>query len=163
MNIKHALIIIITLIGLQACYKTPSYPIEPTVRFSAFEKPNEIYTLDAGEGGNLIVEFTDGDGDLGKLNNQDSSSFVVYRNLRDTSFFHDNIYVIPVIPKKGTTNAISGKIEIKLNDALFNSYLSYFVMKGISIDTFTYKLYITDRAGHRSNEIVTPPIIVKIP
>ena len=124
--------------------------------------PNNVFTL--GETGNLVLSFTDGDGDLGKLNNQDSTSYVVYRNLRDTAFFNvDNIYIIPNIPKKGTTNAISGTLEIKMSEALFNSYDLYFTLKGKSIDTFTYKIYITDRANHISNVITTEPIVVKMP
>ncbi len=162
MKIKSVIIFIFSIITISACYKTPEYPDVPSVKFESFDKPNEVYTLNAGEGGNLILSFTDGDGDLGKLNNADSSSFVVYRNLRDTAFFGVRNYVIPIIPKKGTTNAISGKIEIKLNDALFNSYETYFIYKGISIDTFTYEIYITDRANNISNVITTPPIVVKI-
>ena len=111
-----------------------------------------------------MLKFTDGDGDLGKLNNQDSSSQIVYRNLRDTIFFStDNIYIIPQIPKKGTTNAIDGTIAVKLSSALFNSYEAYFISKGITIDTFTYQMYITDRANHKSNVIITPSIVVKMP
>ncbi|MCB0507282.1 MAG: hypothetical protein R2739_07440 [Chitinophagales bacterium] len=162
MKIKNIILAVISITTFVACYKTPEYPIEPTVQFVSFDKPNDVYTLDAGEGGNLVLSFTDGDGDLGKLNNEDSSSTVVYRNLRDTAFFGVREYVIPVIPKKGTTDAISGKIEIKLNDALFNSYATYFILKGISVDTFTYQIYLKDRAGHSSNVITTPSIVVKI-
>jgi hypothetical protein len=121
-----------------------------------------VFTL--GDTGNVILYFTDGDGDLGKLNNQDSTSRLIYRNLRDTVFFNtDNYYVIPIIPNKGTTNAIDGTIEVKLSSALLNSYEAYFITKGISIDTFTFKMYITDRANHQSNVITTPPIVVKMP
>lgn len=163
MKFKILILSLIILTTIVSCYKPPEYPDEPSVAFDKFDKPNEIFTIDAGETGNLVLTFTDGDGDLGKLNNQDSNSFVVYRNLRDTTFFVENKYVIPVIPKKGTTSAISGAIEIKLNDALFNSYQAYFLLKGITIDTFTYQLYITDRANHKSNIITTPPIVVKYP
>jgi len=151
-----------TLSIVTACYKKPEYSIIPTLKFERFDRPNDIFTL--GETGNLVLSFTDGDGDLGKLNNQDSSSRVIYRNQRDTNFFTtDNYYVIPVIPKKGTTNAIDGTIEIKLSTALFNSYEAYFVSKGITVDTFTFKMYITDRANHISNIVTTPPVVVKMP
>lgn len=140
----------------------PNYPVEPTISFESFDKPNDVFTL--GDGGNLVLKFTDGDGDLGKLNNKDSSSRLIYRNLRDTTFFSvDNYYVIPIIPKKGTTDAISGTIEVKLSSALFNSYEAYFITKGITVDTFTFKMYVTDRANHQSNVIITPPIVVKMP
>lgn len=164
MKFKIAILSIITLSAISSCYKPPEYPDEPTVKFDKFDKPNEVFTLDNIEEGNLVLTFTDGDGDLGKLNNADSNSFVVYRNLRDTTFFSvDNKYVIPVIPKKGTTDAISGTIEIKFS-SLFSGYKElYFPLKGITVDTFTYKVYITDRANHISNVITTPPIIVKMP
>jgi hypothetical protein len=150
------------MLGFVACYKTPQYPITPTLKFETFTKPNSVFTL--GDTGNLVLSFTDGDGDMGKLNNADSSSRLWYRNQRDTTFFNrDRYYVIPVIPQKGTTKAISGTIEMKLSAALFNSYEAYFIAKGISIDTFTFKMYVTDRANHQSNVITTPPIIVKMP
>jgi len=160
MNFRISVILFVSVIAFTACFKTPEYPIEPTVKFVEYEKPNDVFTI--GETGNMILSFTDGDGDLGKANNQDSLSRVYYRNQRDTSFFKENFYVIPNIPAKGTTNSISGTLEIKLSEALFNSYEAYFLFKGKSIDTFTYKLYITDRAGHISNVITTPPIVVKL-
>ena len=162
MKIKAAIVLSISFLGMIACYKTPTYPIEPHIEFVGYTKPNEIFTL--GETGTMSIKFTDGDGDVGKLNNEDSTSLIIYRNLKDTVFFNtDNFYVIPQVPLKGTTNAISGTIEFKLSSALFNSYEAYFLFKGISIDTFTYKIYITDRANHKSNIIETPPIIVKYP
>lgn len=160
MKFKISIVLLISAVTFVSCYKTPEYPIVPTVKFESYEQPNSIFTL--GETGNLMLSFTDGDGDLGKATNQDSSSRVFYRNLRDTSFFKENYYVIPNIPSKGTTNAISGTIAIKLSEALFNSYEAYFLLKGKSVDTFTYQLYITDRANHVSNIITTPPIIVKL-
>jgi hypothetical protein len=160
MKFKISILLLISAVTFVSCYKTPEYPDIPTVKFENFEKPNTIFTL--GETGNLILSFTDGDGDLGKASNQDSSSRVYYRNQRDTTFFKENYYVIPNIPSKGTTDAISGTIAIKLSEALFNSYEAYFLLKGISVDTFTYQVYVTDRANHVSNIITTPPIIVKL-
>jgi hypothetical protein len=159
MNLKLSILIFVSAIFFTACFKTPEYPIEPTVKFESYDKPGDVFTL--GETGNMVISFTDGDGDLGKATNQDSSSRVYYRNQKDTAFFKENYYIIPNIPAKGTTNAISGTLEIKLSEALFNSYETYFIFKGKTIDTFTYKLYITDRANHVSNMITTPPIIVK--
>lgn len=159
MKFKISILILISSFIFVSCFKTPEYPLEPTVKFESYDKPNNVFTL--GETGNLVISFTDGDGDLGKATNQDSSSRVYYRNQRDTAFFQENYYVIPNIPAKGTTNAISGTLEIKLSEALFNSYETYFIFKGKTIDTFTYKLYITDRANHISNVIETEPIIVK--
>lgn len=162
MKLKLVFVFTISILGILSCYKTPEYPIIPTLEFDKFEKQNDVFTL--GDTGNLLLKFTDGDGDLGKLNNQDSSSKIVYRNLRDSVFFSmDNMYIIPQIPKKGTTNAIDGTIAIKLSSALFNSYEAYFITKGITVDTFTYQMYITDRANHKSNIIITPPIVVKMP
>ena len=162
MKLKLVIVFIVSFFGILSCYKTPEYPIIPTLTFDKFDKLNDVFTI--GDSGNLLLKFTDGDGDLGKLNNQDSSSQIVYRNLRDTIFFStDNIYIIPQIPKKGTTNAIDGTIAVKLSSALFNSYEAYFISKGITIDTFTYQMYITDRANHKSNVIITPSIVVKMP
>lgn len=146
---------------IAGCYKTPSYPIEPVITFGGFEKDNDIYTL--GDSGWLYIKFTDGDGDLGLASNSDTSkSSKIYRfNLKSPSLV-DTLDNIPKIPYKGTSIAIDGTIGVKLTSLLQKtSYEVYFNDKGTTIDTFSFSIYITDRARHKSNTITTPQIIVK--
>jgi hypothetical protein len=159
MKKNSLLILILAMFGITACYKTPTYPDVPVLEFDHFDYRGDAYTL--GDSGNLYLKFTDGDGDLGILG-RDSSSQVIYINTSDT-FFHQVYFNIPEIPKKGTTDDISGTIQIKFADALFSAYDFYFNSIGKTIDTFAFKMKIKDRAGHESNEITTPPIVVKMP
>lgn len=162
MKFKFYILFTIIIIAITSCFKAPNYPIEPQIEFARYEKTSDVYTL--GDSGFLVLKFKDGDGDLGKLNNEDNSSRIISRNLKDSVFFFKNDTLnIPIIPNKGTSIAIDGEIKINLKDAFFSGYELYFYPRGISKDTFTFKIYITDRAQHQSNTIITPPIIVKVP
>jgi hypothetical protein len=155
MNFKFFILFSIIILTIAGCYKTPSYPIEPVITFGGFEKDNDIYTL--GDSGWLYIKFTDGDGDLGKANNADSTSKIYIENLKYAALY-DSTYVIPQIPQKGTSIAIDGQIGIKLTSLLQPASYQLIIA---TQDTFSYKIYITDRANHKSNIITTPAIIVK--
>lgn len=160
MNFKYFILFSIVILTFTSCYKAPSYPNEPVITFGGFEKDKAIYTL--GDSGWMYIKFTDGDGDLGILNG-DSSSNIFLKNLKDTLIDNFNIpYNIPRIPQKGTSISIDGTIGYKLI-ALFqpSTYQLYFTQTGKTVDTFSYQIYITDRAQHKSNIITTPQIIVK--
>ncbi|MDB5226505.1 MAG: hypothetical protein JWN78_698 [Bacteroidota bacterium] len=161
MNIKISIFIAICLLGIVSCYKSPSYPNTPAIEFDRLETISDVYTL--GEEGNLYLKFTDGDGDIGLIPGGDSNSILTYKNTSTDTFFKQSYFNIPFVPKNGTENAISGTIKVKFKDALFSAYNLYFLFKGKTIDTFSFKMKITDRAGNVSNEITTPPIVVKMP
>ena len=163
MKLKLVILFAVSSLGILSCYKTPQYAITPSLTFNRYETKSTIYTL--GDTGSLFLDFTDGDGDLGLIKGVDSSSVISYINTKSAtdSFFQQSYYVIPAIPQKGTASSISGTIEMKFKDALFSAYEFYFISRGKTIDTFSFKMKINDRAGHVSNEITTPPIIVKMP
>lgn len=161
MNFKFFIPFTIIILTIAGCYKTQSYPVEPAITFGGFEKDNDIYTL--GDSGWMYIKFTDGDGDLGLATNSDSShsSKLYIYNLKETTLL-DTLNEIPKIPYKGTTVAIDGTIAVKLTSFLQEaSYQALFDLKGKTSDTFTYSIYITDRARHKSNTIITPEIIIK--
>lgn len=159
MKIKIYIGLVLLVFLMAGCFKTPSYPEEPVITFNGFTNTNAVYTL--GEPGSLLVDFTDGDGDLG-LRGADSSSKMFLINVQDSLLSFP--YNIPEIPRKGTSIAIDGTIDVKLT-SLFSEtdYTLYFLTKGITQDTFQFNVYITDRSGNSSNVILTPPMIVKLP
>ncbi len=162
--VKHTLFLIamMSIGAITGCFKAPSYPIEPHIEFARYEFAGTNYKL--GDTGFLVLRFTDGDGDLGKLNNADSSSQYVYKNLKNDTFFSkfSLAYNIPIIPNKGTSISIDGEIKLKLASLMIDNEF-YFIQRGISKDTFSYSIYVTDRAQHKSNTIITPPIVVSYP
>lgn len=163
MKLKLSILIVaVSFLGIVSCFKTPEYPIEPEIKFQSYSVV-QPYTIP--DTGNIRITFTDGDGDLGKLSNDDSASpSRIY--IRDVKYALNKVpQVLPIIPQKGTTKAISGSIDIKLAGAsgvgLFDG--SSCLLYQHPYDTLVFEIYIKDRAGHVSNTITTPPLVVKCP
>ncbi len=159
MNIKISIFILLCSIGILSCYKTPTYPVEPAIEFVSYNV-NQPYIV--GDTGIIRLSFTDGDGDIGNASSSstDSNCFV-YKSFVPGFLYP---YVIPFIPKKGTTPGISGFIDLKLSSpkgGLFDP-TSCLVLKH-PLDTVTFTIQIKDRAGHLSNTINTPPLVVQCP
>jgi len=159
MNFKISILLFVSSITFVACFKTPEYPIAPTLEFDSYDVTNPYQSLTDGS---MFLKFTDGDGDLGLTSNDDkvnvNSIFIktVKYNKEDTSN-------IPYIPKKGTSDAISGNIEIKLYQGSLGGLIdeSDLLLLQKPFDTLVFNIYIKDRAGHVSNVVTTPALVVK--
>ncbi len=148
-NIVLVLCLILALFVMQRCVKAPTFPIEPVLTMDSVSKTHLKQFADS-----LVIHFsfTDGDGDLGdpdKVN-----TFVT--DVRPTAGYQltDSIWRIPLIPRKGSLKQISGRITLTLPVG----YTLCLPMK--AMDTMYYKIKIVDRAGHESNSIQTPPLIL---
>lgn len=150
---------LIGALGLfQFCVKPPDYPKEPVITFESLSK-DVMYQSSFGPDSVVITfGFTDGDGDLGFKDDQESI-FIV--DGRDS--FQKPSYRIPYIEQQGAGNGISGSISIVVPttcciypfplppcDTSSNAPQQ--------LDTVFYLIKIKDRAGHLSNEIKTGPI-----
>jgi hypothetical protein len=165
MKIKISILSILILLGIASCYKTPEYPVVPFIEFDSYSVSG-IYTIGTVE--NLRISFTDGDGDLGLVSNNDTvniNSLVVSCVNYPTLTY---ISSIPRIPSKGTSKGISGTIDIKLNSLItelgcslgFDSLGTTFK---VPTDTLRFNVFIKDRAGNQSNTIVTPGLVIQCP
>lgn len=160
MKLKLAIVFCVSLLGMISCYKTPEYPIEPVIKFDSYSFTNPYQALTDGS---MYITFTDGDGDLGKTSNNDvvNINSIIIRNTKNNLIDTANI---PYIPKKGTTDAISGKIEVKIyNSTLGGGFIDEadLLLLQKPLDTLIYEVFIKDRAGHVSNTVTTPPLIVR--
>jgi len=145
-----------SLLLFNSCYKTPEYPDTPAIEFDSYTVA-QPYTV--GDPGYIRINFTDGGGDFGRLDNStvDSSCFIT------NSIFHTTLkYVIPVIPKNGTSDNISGTIDIDLKSVLDSLGCEGILYQyDYPFDTVSYEIVVKDRSGHYSNSITTPPLIFK--
>ena len=145
---------------LQMCVQPPDYPDEPVIEFKSQSK-NTMFQSKFGQDSVVITfSFTDGDGDLGFKDDQES---ILIIDGRDT--FQKPSYRIPYIEQQGAGNGISGEISIVVP----TTCCIFPVSTGIPpcdttanapqmLDTVFYFLQIKDRAGHLSNQIATEPI-----
>ena len=160
--LKYTLFLAIAMII--ACTKPPDYSNTPEIEFVSFSKT----ILDQGPGFEdttyLTISFTDGDGDIGG----DTFNTIFFVDTRINNDFLK--YAAPSIPEQGTGNGISGEMTIQMftsccihPDPNFASLgcNAPFESTGVFFDTLIYEVYIRDRAGNKSNTILTEPLILK--
>ena len=153
-------IICCSLFGLlfASCMERKSYPIKPYIEFVGFEK------IDNGTGidneGILTISYTDGDGDLGNLDEKDTTTnyFIIYQEKQHGVYVTLEEFVeefnasLPrFVSSDKKKQPIDGTIQRKL---IFNNPYSLF-------DTIRFECWLVDRANHESNRIFTPEIVVK--
>ena len=158
--VLHFLFIIpcsLFLVLFTSCMERKKYPIVPYIEFVSFEKIDNGTPID--NECILTIFYTDGDGDLGNLDEKDSTTnyFIVYQEKQD------GVYVIleelieefnaslPRIVPSDKKQSIDGTIQRKL---IFNNPRSPY-------DTIRFECWLVDRAKHVSNHIFTPEIVVK--
>lgn len=137
-----------------ACFNAPEYPDTPEIEFVGIRSTNPI--PNQGDSVILVFTFKDGNGDLGKLNARDTVPNIFLTDRR-YNIIDSQSYSIPNIPQKGSVPDISGTIEINLLSKMFCNPL----FPGIPFDTLVFDLRVRDRAGNFSNQITTPPIILR--
>ena len=149
--IRYTLVLLSALFFLTTCQKNTLSKI-PSIFFLGVS-PDTLYPK-INDSCFIVFSLTDGDGDIGNS----STSQVWYRDRRaDTGAFISSVFpaINPAVedPKKGLTGTCTfypTPGPIPRPDSIHTTIA----------DTVTYEVYITDRAGHVSNHIITSPIIL---
>jgi hypothetical protein len=136
--------ILLIAMGLTSCKKEG---VEST--------PPEIALVSIGPGTVLQFEdrvtlrfsYKDGNGDLGQT---DPDAYTLW--VKDSRLSTADGYHIPPLAPPDTEVPIQGELEVEL--------VPLFLLGNSGQETMTYTFHITDRAGHRSNELVTSSIII---
>jgi len=142
------------------CINSPNYSDVPTIEFVAFSNLNMSQSPLNSDTTIVTLDFTDGDGDIGfGLDTQGENIFVIDNRTGD---FYDR-FRVPAIPPQGANNGVSGTI----NMVLLNTCCVFPPQDSIPNcespsqypdNELSFTIYMTDRAGNKSNEIVTPAI-----
>ncbi|GDX51363.1 hypothetical protein LBMAG27_04100 [Bacteroidota bacterium] len=148
---KKNLLIAISVLAfsfLYSCLKPPQFSETPLIEFVSINSTQVQQMVDSIQ---MIISFKDGDGDLGSLESDTSTNCFITDHRSGKPDYTYN-YKIPFVTPKGTTKDISGTIAINLPGITCIPFHT--------TDSVTYKIVIMDRAGHKSNEIQTPVIVV---
>ena len=133
---RYSFLILIIIFFVASCVKPPDYPIEPRIEFVSMNA-NTFDELDE-DSLSVVIYFEDGDGDLGS----DDSVNMYWEDSRVPGYqVH---FKIPMIAIQGNSKAISGTITTFYP-------ISFCINDDDPIDSFYYKIFIVDRAGHESN------------
>ena len=145
-NLYRAIFVLALMCCVGACIKPPDYSDTPAIEFISIDKESVI------EGSDSVLikfSFTDGDGDLGPVNDQDSTINLFLKDSRDNS---TKPYQLLNLTPGGNIKAISGEVTVKVE--------GFSCQAGATEDELTYTIYVEDRAGHKSNEITTTPLLI---
>lgn len=138
---------------LFSCAKRPNYLKTPQIEFKEFK----VLSKDSAF---LVINFSDGDGDIGGgpngggnffityyFWNKDSSKYILFL---DTTFYQDSIDVrtFPSPSDAYKNKPISGEIALLMSPFRPDN----------SIKKFKYLFFIKDNAGNKSNIIQTPEL-----
>lgn len=154
LKIKHILVLTVFLAALTACVKKKTYSKNPEIDYKSFTIINEDTAL-------MVITFSDGDGDIGKLQEDKTNNlFLTYYYFHTDSnkfyawydsFNNDTLrtaYTIRKPKDEYTGKSISGEFEI-----LMNGWRPTKNHKRIK-----YVLYLVDNANNKSNVLTTPEI-----
>ena len=150
-------LIVLLLAVLPSCSKMGgSGSNAPQITFISLS-PNEITN---GDPESVIVigfEFSDKDGDIGSTGAIGEPANIFIKQTHDTS--QGANAQLPVISPdfQDPDKAIKGT-AIDKNPGAFFTLDSLHMQTG---DTFHFEIYIKDKAGHESNQIITPDVYIK--
>jgi hypothetical protein len=148
-----ALFILIT--GLMACKGRQVFPPQPVIEFVSLT-PAEVKALSGSF--EIELKYRDGDGDLGTSRSDEKNFFVIDNrtNLPDTARIFT--YSLPDLSSGARNPSIQGVIKVKIPLALSSSFYYPFPLPEKEETDFT--VYLVDRAGNKSNVIVTSKVSV---
>lgn len=97
----------------------------------------------------FTISYRDGDGDLGE-NTPGAENFFLADSRNNVIYK----FRIPQLAPDGASIIIEGNLNVTLaNTAIIN---------GSASETFTYSIYVKDRAGNQSNTVTSLPVTVTL-
>lgn len=95
----------------------------------------------------ISIQYSDGDGDIGFEDPDINSIFIRDARLED----YDGFYIGPIAPPDQTV-PITGKLDIE--------FPSLFLFGNGSAESTRFYIYLVDRAGNKSNELITQNVTI---
>src|SRR5688572_22865673 len=147
---------LMALFFLNSCSDEDTFPITPEIDFKTLEIIPNVAGNDSVV---LTFTFTDGDGDIGspEYDTLSRDVYVTFYEMKNGVFVkYDDPndafnYRIPFLIPRGNNKSLTGDIRINIDYNIAQPN-----------DTVYYELYMTDRAKHQSNTIVTTTIITGV-
>jgi len=181
-TLSYAALLAFTGLGVASCLNPPDYSDTPEISFSKIETKRIEKREGTYDTISITVSFKDGDGDLG-LSNEDTDPPFNEVNIINGDTVpnknYNNYFITPQIrDENGNFNDLDlggfnynsryprlepdtqGDRKAPLRGDL--TFGLIFGQNSFAPNTSVrFKVYITDRALHQSNEITTSPILIK--
>jgi len=158
------MIILLGGVVFSSCKKPTEYPDQPIISFKSLYTERDAAGLDTKMF--VLLDFTDGDGDIGYndvgLNDAifDDPNSRYYNNFQVKTYHYDNgILINDTVDLSARMLNVTPDVK---NKALKGTILRELPLPpGLANDTFHFEIFIYDRALHMSNTITTPDIVLK--
>lgn len=157
---KKLIIFSLPALFLWSCIKAPEFSNTPTLEFRSFSKPTLKQGIVGSDSVALSLFFTDGDGNFGTPPNGTEKNIFLVDNRTKEVFGQ---YIAPFVPVEGGGNGISGTIQI----LILSTCCIYESSSGLDpcersaefpVNDLSFDIFISDRAGNKSNVITTPDL-----
>lgn len=119
----------------------------PQISFVSLSKNEIISFKDELE---IKIKYQDGDGDLGSFEADSLDIFVKDSRLKAFDTYH-----LPPLAPKNANVRIEGEFNLKLK--------TLFILSRANSEYAFFEIYVKDRAGHKSNTVVTPNVHIVRP
>lgn len=123
----------------------PPFSVTPEIKFQSLSHDTVREFEDVLT---ISISYQDGDGDIGFEEPDDYSVYI--RDVRLNKY--DGFYIGPVAPP-GALIAVKGNLKLE--------FPSLFVFGNRSEERTRFYIYMIDRSGHKSNELISTDVIIK--
>jgi hypothetical protein len=146
--------VILLFSSLYACSLSPNFSTTPELTFIDFNKQTMRQGTLNQDSVSLILDFKDGDGDIGTPSNEQNLNLFLIDSR--TNQIYDS-YKIPAIPEKGANNGIEGRITLNVFSTCcrFSNAPPCSKLDDTPTNKLTLSVYMLDRAGNKSNTVNT--------
>ncbi|HMP30601.1 MAG TPA: hypothetical protein PKD85_13430 [Saprospiraceae bacterium] len=147
--------IIACFLSIISCSTSPNYSPIPELTFVGFDKVSMRQGSVNQDSISLIIDFKDGDGDIGSPSNDNSINLFVIDNRTNQNY---DFFRLPAIPEKGANNGVEGRIFINLFSTccIFSDGAPPCTRRAdVPTNLVSLSVFMIDRAGNRSNTVVT--------
>lgn len=142
---KSRYIFLITLLFFACEGETPGFSDTPEIELIGISPAIVTAQQDS-----IVFElgYKDGDGDLGTNDDSQRNIFITDQRI---DLVHE--FRLKRLAPEGSEIAIQGSFKVFLENTLITG-------TGTE-ENVSFKIYVVDRAGNQSNELITPEIVVK--
>lgn len=144
MNKVTTYIALASMLLFNACSKDNNAPSAPQIKLISVSATEITEFTDSLS---IQIEYTDADGDIGETNPDKNALYIKDRRLAEPDYY----FVKPLSPP-GSNVKISGVIDVKMKNT--------FLLGTGNSEPTQFDIKLKDQAGHWSNTISTPIIII---
>ena len=179
--IGNLVLCLIILLCIASCVKPTNFSTTPNISFKEYHQYKNVAGKDTSL--DIVTHFEDGDGDIGYLDNEfikcnapQNNLFIYYERKQgnnfapvifydpwaelndqcDTIALHDSLQLhfenrMTFIQPSGSNKSIEGDVTYHLSETFVKFLFPY----QVNTAQGRFRIYMIDRAGHKSNEIIT--------